>query len=216
MSIAPATPPLPVDSEDVGITLRRWTLEEYHRAADLGLFRPFERLELIRGEIIEKMPQKSPHATAIRLISKLLERLLGKSFEVRPHLPISVAGESEPEPDIAVAKGSTEDYAGHQPVPNELGLVIEVSDTTLITDRISKGALYAENGISEYWVLNLRSRQLEVYRNPVAMPQGEFGFGYKSVTLHTADDRVSPRCAPNARITVGELLPPTNMDEADQ
>src|SRR5438477_1348364 len=115
MSIAPTIPPLPFEDANLGDSPRLWTVKEYHRASELGLFQPFERLELIRGEIIRKMPQKPSHSTALRLIMKILERMLGQSFEIRPQLPITVSEYSEPEPDIVVAVGKTEDYAHHHP-----------------------------------------------------------------------------------------------------
>jgi Uma2 family endonuclease len=141
------------------------------------------------------------------LIAKLFESLFGSSHEVRTQLPIVVDGDSEPEPDIAVVAGTTEDYADHHPTPPDVALLLEVSDTTLRTDRISKGALYAENGVPEFWIANLNSRQLEVYREPVPMPQAEHGFGYRSVTVLGELDIVSPQFASGAKIEVNRLLP---------
>ncbi len=144
----------------------RWTLEKYERATELGLLGPDDRVELIEGEIVQKMPQKSPHSTAISLALESLRLAFPVGFVVRPKLPLSVGELSQPEPDLAVVIGSVRDYADAQPTAAEAVLVVEVSDSTLLPDQTTKAGLYARAGIAEYWIVNLPERILEVHRQP--------------------------------------------------
>src|SRR5579862_4532263 len=114
------------------IPLRRWTRTEYNRAAELGLFGPDERLELLDGQIVQKMsPQGTPHSVCLRKIAKWLEDRVGHDFDVRQQLPIALSEESEPEPDIAVAKGEPGDFLADHPGPKDLVLVVEVADSSV-------------------------------------------------------------------------------------
>jgi Uma2 family endonuclease len=192
---------------DTGMERRLWTIDEYHRFADLGLFTPEERLELIRGEIIKKITQRSPHATATQLVAQALEQIRAVACVIRQQLPITLPEHSEPEPDVVVARGSIRDYEDRHPGPGDVLLVVEVSDTTIIADSTSKAALYAEFCIPEYWNLNLRERMLAVCREPVPMPSSEYGFEYRSITLLNESDSLSPAFEPGLVILVVDLLP---------
>ena len=132
-------------------TPRRWTREEYHRAADVGLIRPEERLELVKGEILQKFGERdTPHATALRKTTDALEAAFASGFDIRPQLPLALAADSEPEPDVAAVAGSVDDFPEEHPTPEQTRLVVEISDSTLSVDRGMKAALYAEAGIPEY------------------------------------------------------------------
>ena len=180
---------------------RHWTRDEYYRAHSVGLFGPEEKLELIRGEIVEKMPQGTPHATAISLtFDALYDVARAAGGFVRCQLPVSLPGDSEPEPDLAVARGRANDYRGHHPGPEDLLLVVEVSDSTLVYDRTDKARLYAEANVSEYWVLNVGERLLEVRRDPQ-------GGEYRSLQTVREGETVSPLFVPAENLAVGDLLP---------
>jgi Uma2 family endonuclease len=185
---------------------RRWTREEFERAGALGLFGPDERLELIGGEVVRKVsPQEAPHATGVRLAEEALRRALSQGFDVRAQLPLALTEDSEPEPDISVVPGTARDYAEHH--PSSAALVVEVADTTLATDRGPKASLYARSGITDYWILNVVDRVLEVHRDPAPMADQPFGHHYRSITRHTARDSVDPLGAPGQSIRVADLLP---------
>lgn len=185
---------------------RLWTVEEYNCAAGLGLFGPEERLELIEGEVIQKVsPQKSPHATSIQLVVEALRKSFATGYAIRMQLPIVLGRRSEPEPDAAVVTGSIRDYA--QQHPTTAVLVVEVADTTLAFDRTTKAALYARAGIPEYWIVNLADRVLEVHRQPAPMAGQPLGHHYRSITRHTETETVSPLAAPNAALSIAALLP---------
>jgi Uma2 family endonuclease len=188
---------------------RLWTRDEYHRAADLGLFGPEERLELLEGEIIRKVcPQSMPHASAIVLTAEILRDVFGSGYHIREEKPIVLTDLSEPEPDIFVVCGTARQSPGH-PTPATAALVIEVSETTLAFDRAEKADAYARSGIANYWILNLRGRCLEVRRDPG--PTGEGEYGYRLLQIIAADGTVAPLAQPESGIAVAEMLPAMNV-----
>lgn len=180
----------------------RWTRDEYYKMAELGFFHG-KRVELIEGEIIEMSPMKTAHATAVRLVLEALGEIFTKGFVVDSQLPMSFGNRDEPEPDVAVVKGKARDYAQSHPASAEL--IVEISDTTLNYDRTRKAALYAQNKISDYWILNLKDRCLEVYRLPVK--DKNLGFIYTEIKVVTENDSIAPLAKPEKRIKVSDLLP---------
>ena len=180
----------------------RWTRNQYYLMAEHGFFEG-KRVELIKGEIIEMSPMKSAHATAVRLVIELLRNIFAKGFIVDSQLPMNFGKTDAPEPDVAVVKGAIRDY--NESHPRVAELIIEVSDTTLNFDRTKKASLYAENKISDYWILNLKNRCLEIYRRPIK--DRKLGFIYTEIKIFTEGDEVSPLAAPEASIKVTEILP---------
>jgi Uma2 family endonuclease len=192
--------------QDTGVRLRRWTRAEYHQAAALGWFNG-ERVELIRGELFLKMTQSSLHTLSLRAVAEALATAFGPGFDVRQQLPLVLAEDGEPEPDVLVVPGSWRDYREH-PNQSQALLVVEISDTTLNYDRGEKASLYAEAGIADYWIVNLRNRTLEVYRQPGTLPGTSSGFGYKNVSIHTEQETVTSLAALQVSISIADLLPP--------
>ena len=184
---------------------RLWTRAEYERLAEQGIIGPDERLELIEGEIVVKITQNSPHATSIRLILEALRNPFGRGYVISSQLPLNLGSASQPEPDIAVVAGSIRDFTGGHPATAVL--VVEVSDTTLASDRTLKAGLYAQAGIEEYWILNLADRTLEVHRQPAPMSERPLGHYYRSVVQYTSEESVSPLAAPDYAVAVADLLP---------
>ena len=184
---------------------RRGTRQENERATEIGLFGPEERLELIEGEVIRKVPQNTPHATALLLATDLLRQAFGVGLHVRAQLPLAIGPRSEPEPDLAVVSGSPRDYEDAHPISARL--VVEISDTTLRFDRTTKAGLYARAGVVEYWIVNLNERILEVHREPVSMPGRTLRHGYRVVTTLSELETVVPLEAPSISIRVSDLLP---------
>jgi Uma2 family endonuclease len=182
----------------MGVWTKTWTREEYELLVHSGVFTPEARVQLVLGEIVEMTPQTPAHATAVRRLQKVMESVFRSGFDVRAQLPLALGERSEPEPDIAVVPGSPEDYRTHH--PSAAVLVIEVSDTTLEFDRTRKLSMYAQNGIPEYWILNLAEGTLEVYRDPQ-------GMAYRTALRLGPHEAVSPLAAPLAQVAVGDLLP---------
>ncbi len=184
---------------------RRWTRIEYEKLIDLGIFQPGEPIELIGGELMVAEPQGVAHYTAIRKTVRALEAAFGPGWEVRSQGPIGLDEESVPEPDVAVVPGGPEDYRSAH--PSRPVLTVEVAESSLGSDRNRKGSVYARAGLTDYWVLNLIDRVLEVYREPAADPSAPFGWRYARREVFDASAQVSPLAAPGASIRVADLLP---------
>jgi Uma2 family endonuclease len=158
------------------VTSKRFTIDEYHRLIELGFLTEGDRIELIRGELIQITAKNTPHTFSTTRLCRQLERLLGDRAVVRCQEPIIVSNNSEPEPDVVIARGNESDYLAHHPYTEDIVLLIEVSDSTLTYDRTTKLSLYAEGGIGKYWIVNLNARQLECYTQPYQNAQNEFNY----------------------------------------
>jgi len=180
----------------------RFSREQYYQMAQMGLFED-KRVELIEGEIVEMTPVGPEHFATGDQIQDVFRRAFGKGYWVRFQGPLTL-GESEPEPDVTVIKGNRADYRTKH--PETAVLVVEVADTSLEYDRTYKMSLYARAGIPEYWIVNLRDRQVEVYREPAPMEGTLFGYGYKVREVRTSEDTIHPLAKPEVAIRVSELL----------
>jgi Uma2 family endonuclease len=184
-------------------SLKRWTVEDYHRMSELGILNPNERTELIAGHITLMAAKGTAHVTSLHLLANALRDLLGDTALVRTQDPIRLDDFSEPEPDLAIARGTIFDYADHHPHPNDIYLLVEVADSTLKQDCEVKDKLYAQANIIEYWVLDLKNRQLHIFRNPTPT-------GYTSHLILTEPHQVSPLAFPALTITLASILPPVS------
>ena len=165
------------------VTAKRFSIAEYHRLEELGFFAPDERVELIRGALIIKAAKSTFHSVCNSLLLGELYTLVGKLAIVRGQEPIILSADSEPEPDVAIARNRSDNYLSSHPEPADILLVIEVSDSTLKYDRNTKLSLYAEAGISNYWIFNLVDIQLEMHSEPYRKIQGDFGYQLQRVVL---------------------------------
>jgi Uma2 family endonuclease len=185
--------------------LRKWTRVEYERLIEIGVFHTGEPIELLGGELIVSEPQGSAHYTAIGLVEDALRTALGPGWLVRSQGPSALTDDSEPEPDVAVTRGSRRDYSREHPA--RPALVVEVAESSLSLDRERKGSLYARAGVADYWILNLVERILEIYREPILDPATRFGWRYASLETHAPGATAAPLAAPAARISISDLLP---------
>lgn len=192
-------------SADVKPQKYLWTREEYYKMAEANILTPLDRVELIEGEVIKMPSQNPPHSTSILIWQEILQNVFGSGFTIRPQLPLSLNLTSEPEPDIAVVRGSFRDYKTAH--PDTALLVVEISDTTLAFDRREKASLYARAGIQEYWIVNLIEKKVEIHRDPCDKSDMPFGYGYGQIKFYKAGDTISPLSAPDAVISVDELFP---------
>ena len=177
----------------------RWTVEEYEELGRAGILGENDRVELLNGEIIVMTPIGYRHATAVRLLNNFLARRSGDRFEVDPQNPFNLDDASQPQPDLTLVDPGVSQARRH-PNPEDLFLVIEVSDTTVAYDGRDKGPAYARNGVREYWLLNLAENVLEVFREPVAD-------GYREAFTLPADATVAPLAFPDLVLRVGDFLP---------
>jgi Uma2 family endonuclease len=184
---------------------RRFSRAEYDRLIALGVFQPGEPIELIGGELIVAEPQGAAHYTAIAKAARTLEAAFGSGWHARMQAPIGLDADSEPEPDVAIVAGHPDDYARAH--PSRPVLTLEVADSSLAIDREHKGSLYARAGLTDYWIVNLVDRVLEVYREPVADPAAPFGWRYGRVEIFDVSMPVSPLAALGSSVPVSRLLP---------
>jgi Uma2 family endonuclease len=185
--------------------LRRWTREEYERLIDHGFLDEDDPIELLDGLLLVKEPQHSPHRTAIILAAKTLELAFGPGWFVQTQSPIALDRRSAPEPDVCVVRGSPRDYtSGH---PARPALIVEVAQSGLRLARGRKAAAYARAGITDYWIVNLIDRVLEVHREPARPGAARRRWGYAAVDILTAGATIAPLSAPTATVDVADLLP---------
>jgi Uma2 family endonuclease len=181
----------------------RWTVEQFYWLDRMGLFED-RHVELLEGEIYE-MTINPPHAASTGITRNTLQAVFGAGHCAREQKPLDIGRKTMPEPDVAVCVGSERDYTRTH--PRRALLVVEVSDTTLRKDRKIKGHIYAHAGITDYWIVNLVDRQLEICRNPGPDPDRKGRYRYAEVTIVPADGFASPLARPNARVAVADLLP---------
>jgi len=166
------------------VTAKRFSIAEYHRLGELGFFGLDERVELIRGELIKMAAKGRLHSFCNSLLVEELVILLTRRARVRVQDPIILSTtDSEPEPDVVIARNRSDNYLASHPEPADILLVIEVSDSTLKYDREIKLSLYAEAGISNYWIFNLVDNQLEMHSEPYQKRQGDFNYRSQRVLL---------------------------------
>jgi hypothetical protein len=151
---------------EVAATRRRFSRAEYYRMAEVGILGEDDRVELIRGEIVEMSPPGRRHVAFVDNLTQLLAvRLAGRAV-VSVQNPVVLADDSEPQPDLAVRRLRPVPYKEREAHAEDLLLLIEVADTSLAYDRSTKLRLYAEVGIPEYWVVDCAAEAVEVHRNP--------------------------------------------------
>jgi Uma2 family endonuclease len=180
-------------------TPHRFTVATYERMIDLGILKEDDRVELIRGEIIAKMPIGNPHIACVDRLNRLFVRAVGDDAIVSIQSPIRLA-DSEPEPDVVLKRPRDDFYASGKPGPADILLVIEVADASLDDDREVKSPLYGENGIAEYWIVNLVDRCLEVHRQP--RPDGS----YADVRSLRAGQTIEIGLIPGVTVAVADVV----------
>ncbi len=175
----------------------RWTRKEYEHMVRAGVFDPDQRVELIEGNVINRVPQNEPHAVSVSLADSALRNVFGTGYVIRPQFPLSLGLLSQPEPDIAVVAGAPRDFVASH--PQSAVLVVEISSSTLNYDRTTKLALYARHGIPTYWIVNLVGGVLETYEQPLGADYARKRMFKRGETL-----TIGPM---NSTLHVDELLP---------
>ncbi len=179
------------------VTLAKWTIDEYHSMIQVGLL-DNRQVELLKGEIVEMSPEGEAHAYFSSEAEEYLRKLLGDRVTIRSGKPITLPNNSEPEPDIAIVQKLGREYLSHHPYPENIFWLIEYSSSSLEKDLTVKTKIYAEVGIKEYWVVNLKKKQLIVFREPQ-----EAEYASKS-TLSTGE--VYPLSFPDVAVSVNSII----------
>lgn len=130
-----------------------------------GILTDEDPVELLEGWLVQKMPKNNPHILAGKLVRAELEKLIPTGWHIATQDPITLT-DSEPEPDVTVVRGSPRDFLKAKPTPAEVGLVVEVADSSAERDRTTKKVLYARAEVEVYWVVNLVAEVIEVFSEP--------------------------------------------------
>ncbi|MBD2437211.1 Uma2 family endonuclease [Nostoc sp. FACHB-110] len=181
----------------MSLTTAKWTIDEYHRMIAAGIL-DNRRVELLKGEIFEMSPEGEPHAYFSSEAGEYLIKLLGDRAMIRLDKPITLPDNSEPEPDIAIVQRLGREYLTHHPYPENIFWVIEYANSSLEKDLEVKSKIYAEVSIPEYWVVNLKNRQLIIFRQP------QDGAYTSKLTL--IDGIIYPIAFPDIAISVGAIV----------
>ncbi|MFQ4143649.1 Uma2 family endonuclease [Chlorogloeopsis sp. ULAP02] len=186
-------------------TAKRFTITEYDRLAELGFFTETDRVELIKGEIISMVSKGKLHSVCETRLERELFKLVGERATLRGQQPIIIPDYSEPEPDRVIVKNRADDYLSTHPTPADILLLIEIADSSLKYDQEVKLPLYAEAGISDYWILNLVANYLESYSEPYQDLQGKFGYRKKIIFL--PNESVNLPCFPDLVLDLSRVFP---------
>jgi Uma2 family endonuclease len=184
---------------EVAATRRRFTRKDYYRMVEAGILRARDRVELIEGEIIEMSPIGPRHSAFVDNLTRLLVRRLPDDAIVRVQGPVALADDTEPQPDLTVLRRRAVAYKDREAWAEDAVLVIEVAESSLAYDRITKRRLYAQAGIPEYWIVDCGAETVEVYRTP-----GPDGYGY--VHLVTGAATLAPEAFPDVELSTTEIF----------
>ena len=177
----------------------RFSVKEYYRMAETGVLRPDARVELLDGEIIDMSPIGPFHGGVVARLTRLFTLFSKNRWLLSPQNPLRLNDYSEPEPDGMLLKPSPDDYTSRHPQPEDVFLLVEVSDSSLAIDVEKKLPLYGREGVAEVWIVNLEEAVVEIHREP------HFN-GYASKTVLRAGDQARPLAFPDAVVDVAELL----------
>lgn len=199
--LTPPTSPLLPPS----LPVYRFTVDEYHRLIQTGFLTEDSNVELLEGLLVPKMSRNPPRDIALELADEAIRPRLPAGWRIRNQSAVTTT-DSEPEPDLSVVRGDARSRRGRHPRASEVGLLVEVSDTTLTRDREDKGRLYARAEIGCYWIVNLIDRHIEVYSDPTGPTEAPT---YRQRQVYRVGD-VVPLVLDGqlvAEIPVADLLP---------
>jgi Uma2 family endonuclease len=190
MSVEVATPTF---------TLHKFTVEDYRRMGETGILSEDDRVELIEGEIVKMSPIGKRHAARVDALDELARERLGRSVNVRVQGPVELDDHSEPQPDISVLKRRDDYYETAHPKPEDVLLIIEVSDTTLEYDRRVKVPLYARAGVPEVWIVNLNDERVEMFADPS-------GGAYRTTAVYSRDEEIQSYALCDLNLDVSKIF----------
>jgi len=186
-----------VQKETREVTRRRFTVHEYHRMAEVGILHEDDRIELIDGELVEMTAIGTRHFTCVNRLTHLLVGNVGDDVIVSVQNPVRLNEYSEPQPDVALIRAR--DYRESLPTPDDVLLLIEVSDTTLAYDRGTKLSRYAQAGILEVWIVDLQGERIEHHTGP----SGDL---YRHVELARRGETFEPAALSGMDVHVDDVL----------
>ena len=180
-------------------TQHRFSVKDYYRMAETGVLRPDARVELLDGKIIDMSPIGPFHGGVTDYLNEFFTAASRGRWRTRVQNSLRLDDHSEPQPDLVLARPAADFYRKRHPQPEDVFLLVEISDSTLEADRGEKLPAYGRAGIAEVWIVNLSELTVEVYREPNFT-------GYGSKTILQAGDQAKPLAFPDAVVDVAELL----------
>ena len=183
----------------VELLRRKFTVKQYHQMAEAGILTEDDRVELIRGEIVEMTPIGRRHAACVDRLNEMFILRLAQATIVRVQNPVELDDNSEPQPDLVLLRRRADFYEAGHPQAEDILLLVEVADTTVETDRDVKILLYANSGIAEVWLVDINAQCLEVYRQPSEN-------GYQIIQKYYRGQTVTIQAFSEVSFTVDEVL----------
>jgi Uma2 family endonuclease len=146
-------------------SLARWSVARYQKMIETGILTSEDKVELLENYVVLKMPRNPPHDGTMDLVKAAASEYIPAGWLLRSQQTV-VLPDSQPEPDFSIVRGTPRTYLGRHPGPADVGLIIEVADSSLLRDQRDKTRIYARGGIVCYWIVNLVDRRIEVYCQP--------------------------------------------------
>jgi Uma2 family endonuclease len=191
-----------MQAESIFETNHRWTADEYFAMNGIGLFEG-QRVELLDGHIVDMTAQGNPHGVTVTKLQYEFFEKFGKQYATRTQSSLKLGPRTVPEPDFAVLRGNFTAFDMIEPGAADILLLVEVADTSLTIDQ-KKAYLYARCAVPEYWIVDLNTRVLHVYRDPVVTN----GSSHYGTTFSVSESStVSPLFAPEVKFELASFLP---------
>lgn len=181
----------------MSFTLAQWSIDDYHRIVETGILAD-RQVELIQGQIVEMVPEGPDHVYSEETLAEQFRHYLGNRAYVREAKPITLP-DSEPQPDLAIVQGTRDQYRQRHPSPGDIILVVEIAKSTLNTDLSRKRDLYASVAIPEYWIVDLRNRQVYCFWDP---QQNHYRHQQR-----LSQGAIAPQAFPDCCIDIPSLFP---------
>jgi Uma2 family endonuclease len=188
-----------MDKMPAEVTEKLFTVEEYHRMGQAGIFHEDDRVELIDGKIYRMSPIGHPHAVRVNRANAFFIESLGRTAVVSIQNPVQLSDWTEPQPDVVVFKPRADFYAARKPTPDDVLLIVEIADTSLSYDTKIKLPRFAAAGIPEVWIEDLQKETLLVYRNPARD-------AYAITMTLRSGDSISPFAFPGVTFKIADLF----------
>jgi Uma2 family endonuclease len=178
---------------------RRFSVHEYERMLEAGILQDGERVELLDGVVTVMAAMGVPHEGCVEYLTRLFTIALRDHAVTRVGLSVRLDERSEPEPDVALVRPPAQQYRQRKPEPADVFLVVEVGDSSAEHDREVKAPLYAQAGIREVWLVDVRAQEVRVCSDPGPA-------GYASVVVRRGSDTLSPQAFPECTVSVDDVL----------
>jgi Uma2 family endonuclease len=146
-------------------SIARFSVADYQKMIEVGILTAEDKVELLENWVVLKMPRNPPHDGTIDLINAALPGRVPPGWLVRVQQTV-VLPDSQPEPDFSVVRGTPRSYLARHPVAADVGLLVEVADSSLLRDQRDKARIYARAGVPCYWIVNLVDGRVEVHTQP--------------------------------------------------